>query len=263
MQRMVSIINGVIIHEPEVCDVMLHFIQPGQCVIDAGANDGYFTGFMSHLVGHQGLVLAFEPDTILFEKLTQNTAELQNVTLRRNALWSIDCPMEFWRAEESGYSGFLRYDDISVESYMLMARSLDTLLLAPHPNFMKIDCEGADEHVLRGAEKILRKGVDCITTEINFYLNHKLGSSERSLRNYMNALGYDCFLLEDKQKPMYIRPKDEVAVTGRGMSLVNAMFAKRDRVEELWQYDCQENLQQRLTVSSFIEVQAREGEIHG
>ena len=245
----------VVIHEPEVCDVMLHFLRPGMCAVDAGANDGYFTGFMSELVGENGVVIAFEPDKALFERLSKNTEELSNVTLRREALWSIDCPMEFHRASESGYSSFIKYDNINVESYMVAARSLDTLLLSPHPQFVKIDCEGADEHVLHGAERILRRGVECVTCEINFYINHKLGCSEQTLRDYMGNLGYDCFLLEDKRKPLLIRPEDAITVTGRGMSLVNAMFAKRAKVEELWQYDCRDDLQFRLTVENHLSKQ--------
>lgn len=257
---MPSIINGVVIHEPEVCDVMLRFLQRGQCAVDCGANDGYFTGFMSHLVGPEGLVIAFEPDKRLFEHLKHNTAELTNVTACPTALWSIDRPMEFHQAKYSGYSAFFKYEEITEESYMLVARSLDTLLLAPHPHFIKVDCEGADEQILRGAEQILRRGVDCITTEINWYLNGRLGSSDRTLRDYMNALGYDCFLLEDKQRPLYIRPQDTITATGKGLSLVNAMWAKRKRVEELWQYDSQDHLQQRMTIDSFIQVKSRCGE---
>jgi FkbM family methyltransferase len=41
-------------------------------------------------------------------------------------------------------------------------------VLSPQPNFIKIDCEGADEHVLRGTEKLLRNG-QCVTCEINYY----------------------------------------------------------------------------------------------
>lgn len=254
---MPSIINGVVVHEPEVCDVMLRFIKRGQCCVDCGANDGYFTGFMSHLVGPEGLVVAFEPDTALFERLTANTSELENVVIRRNALWSDNCPMQFWRASESGYSSFIRYDDIWVESYMLAARSLDTLLLSPRPNFIKVDCEGADEHVLRGAEQILREGVECVTAEINFHINHMLHSSERSLREFMHDLGYDCFLLEDHYKPLLIGIDDHIDKTGYGVGLVNALFSHRERVEELWQYDCRQYLGQCLTVADLVTLKQR------
>lgn len=249
---MAEIVNGVTIHEPEVADVMLRFLQPGMCALDCGANDGYFTGFMSHLVGPSGLVVAFEPDTRLYEHLAHNCADLENVTLSRHALWSIDCPKEFHRAQFSGYSSFMKYDDINVESYMVLARSLDSLLLSPHPHFIKVDCEGADENVLRGAEQILRRGVECVTCELNFYINYKLGSSDGSLRQYMNSLGYDCFLLENKCKPLYVSPECSINLTGRGMSLVNAMFAKRERVEELWQYDCQDELRARVTIKDLV-----------
>jgi len=226
------------VHEPEVCDAMVRFLRPGQCAVDVGANDGYFTGFMSYLVGESGLVVAFEPDKVLFDQLKENCTELTNVTLSQHALWSDNLPMEFHRTPDSGYSSMIRYENFNAESYMLLARSLDTLLLSPQPDFLKVDCEGSDEHVLRGAEKILRNGVDCVTAEVNFYINYKLGSTDHTLRGYMNALGYDCFLLEKERKPLYLRPEDKIKVTGAGVSVVNVMFAKRSRVEELWQYDC-------------------------
>ena len=258
---MAEIISGgnslFTIHEPEVCDVMLRFIKPGMCCLDCGANDGYFTGFMSHLVGETGLVLAFEPDTTVFDTLKKNTAELTNINLSRYALWSHDRPMQFFRASVSGYSSFIHYDDIGVEDYMIVARSLDTLLLAPHPNFIKIDCEGADEHVVRGAEKILRKGVECVTTEINYYINHKFGSNDRTLRDFMNGLGYDCFLLQEKHKPLFLKPDDSVTPTGKGLGIINAMFARRRRVEELWQYDCLDYVQQQYTIEAFISERSK------
>lgn len=249
---MAEIINGVTLHEPEVIDVMLKFLRPGQCAVDCGANDGYFTGFMSHLVGPQGMVIAFEPDKRLFEALAQNTAELTNVTIKPNALWCVDCPKEFHRAEQSGYSSFLKYEDLNAESYMLMARCLDTFLLSPKPHFIKVDCEGADEHILRGAEKILRAGVECVTCEVNYYINHKFSSSDRSLREYMNTLGYDCFLLENKRKPLYIAPEAQIEPTKFGLSLFNAMFARRKDVEELWQYDCHDDLIVRVAEARYL-----------
>jgi FkbM family methyltransferase len=235
---MPSILNGAIIHEPEVCDVMVRFLRPGQVAVDVGANDGYFTGFMSYLVGENGLVVAFEPDKALFEQLEKNSSDLSNVTLSKFALWSDNLPMEFHRTPDSGYSSMIKYENFNAESYMVLARSLDTLLLEPQPNFIKVDCEGSDEHILRGAQKILRNGVDCVIAEVNFYINYKLGSTDKTLRAYMQWLGYDCFLLEKDRKPLYLRPEDKIKVTGVGVSVVNAMFAKRSRVEELWQYDC-------------------------
>ena len=53
-------------YEPDLLYAFLHFIRPGDVCIDAGANIGYHTIFMSQLVGPTGLVLAFEPDPTHF-----------------------------------------------------------------------------------------------------------------------------------------------------------------------------------------------------
>ena len=234
-------------HEPEVAEAMEKFIRPGMRCVDCGANEGYFTAFMAHLVGPTGLVIAFEPDYVVYERLAENVGDLPHVTVRRELLWSVNCPAEFWRSLESGYSSMFQYADVSVESYMVSARSLDTLILAPQPDFIKVDCEGADEYVLRGAEQILRKGVECVTAEINFHINSKMHSSEKSFREFMNGLGYDFFLLEHGRRPFLMEPQYRLKAGAVGhVNCVNVMFAKRARVEDLWSYDCADYVRSRF-----------------
>ena len=236
-------------HEPEVCEAMQKFIQPGMRCVDCGANEGYFTAYMAHLTGPTGLVIAFEPDYVVYERLVQNCEGLDNVTVRREVLWSVNAPAEFWRASESGYSAMFQYADISVESYMMAARSLDTLLLAPQPDFIKVDCEGADENVLRGAEQILRKGVECVTAEINFHINYKLHSTEQSFREFMNGLGYDFFVIEHGRQPLLMEPQFRLRAGAVGhVNCINVMFAKRAKVEQLWNYDCMDYVRSRFEI---------------
>jgi hypothetical protein len=49
----------------------------------------------------------------------------------------------------------------------------------------------------------------------------------------------------------YISPEDTVSLTGRGCFVIN-VFAKRERVEELWQYDCRDEMQMRMTVERHV-----------
>lgn len=223
----------------EVSDALMRFVRPVTCVVDAGANVGYFSLLMAKLVGEHGLVVSFEPDERTFEDLSRNI-ELNNlqkiIKPIRQALWSEDRDMTFHPAEDKGYSSFKRYAN-SIGSYAVTARSLDTLLLAPHPSVIKIDCEGADEHILRGAEKILRKGVDCVIAEINFDIMAYFFCTDRSMRDYMNGLGYDCFCLEAGYKPTHIPPQATIKPSGRGRPgarYTNVMFAHKEKVEELW-----------------------------
>ena len=61
-----------ICYEPDLLYAFLHFLRPGDVCIDGGANLGYHTLFMSHLVGPTGLVLSFEPDPTHFATLEAN-----------------------------------------------------------------------------------------------------------------------------------------------------------------------------------------------
>lgn len=219
----------------ELAEVMLRFIQPGQLVIDAGANQGDFTFVMSRLVGVRGLVVAFEPDTVVHERLERNTDFLTNVERRREALWSADCLLKFNRTAASGYSSFQPLFP-SVENYTVEARSLDSFIRSPQPSFLKVDCEGADEHVLRGAEQILRKGVNCVLAEIHYMMLDQFESSEASMRSFMHDLGYDCFLLWSNELPKHYPPDKAIdRFPEVGARAVNVMFAPRERVEDLWQ----------------------------
>jgi hypothetical protein len=55
------------------------FVQPGQLVVEVGANIGAHTLFLSRKVGTEGLVLAFEPQRIVYQTLCGNLA-LNSIT---------------------------------------------------------------------------------------------------------------------------------------------------------------------------------------
>lgn len=50
-------------------NIMKNYIKEGDIVIDVGANIGYFTLLFSKLVGENGKVFAFEPESKNFELL--------------------------------------------------------------------------------------------------------------------------------------------------------------------------------------------------
>lgn len=220
----------------ELVDAMIRFIEPGWLCVDAGANQGDFTYLMARMVGIEGIVLAFEPDREVFKELQRNTEFLMNVQRRSEALYSSNGSATFHRTEVSGYSSFVNFSN-AVEEYKVPVVTLDKFLLSPQPRFIKVDCEGADEHVLRGAEGILRKGVDCIIAEVHFDLLPSFECSDQSMRDYMHSLGYDCYLLEKGKRPQFIPPDGKIDIGPRQPPFAyacNVMFAKPDRVEDLW-----------------------------
>ena len=67
--------------EPDIAAVFNRAIQPGDTVLDIGANVGVFVTSVlaSHLVGPDGCVVAFEPAPENLERLARNLA-LNSIT---------------------------------------------------------------------------------------------------------------------------------------------------------------------------------------
>jgi FkbM family methyltransferase len=226
--------EGQNIYEPEVSAIMERFVEPGDTVVDVGANMGWFTCLMSRIVGDAGLVIAFEPDLDNLKMLADNVRlnQLNNVYVGQQMIWSGDCWKDFWVFEHGGYSSYIKYD--GAKQQRVFARSLDSLIfndtVAP-PRLIKLDCEGSEWAALRGAEKILRRGVDAVIVEFNFNIFEIIGLAERTVREFMMDLGYDFFLL-GMAKPIYVEPRANLV--GRDGCIMNTLFSKKETVNRLW-----------------------------
>ncbi|MEM7399847.1 MAG: FkbM family methyltransferase, partial [Pseudomonadota bacterium] len=51
---------------------LLHLIEPGETVVEAGANIGSHTVPLARKIGPRGRVIAFEPQSLPFQILTDN-----------------------------------------------------------------------------------------------------------------------------------------------------------------------------------------------
>lgn len=231
------------IYEPEVTSTIERFVQPGDCVVDAGASVGFFTCLASKLVGAEGLVLAFEPNLESFEHLRRNVEmrKLANVRTFREALWSRDLPaLQLWSVDEIGYTSICHYGN-ATGMEVVPARTLDNFLPPDmHPRFLKIDCELAEFEILRGARRVLREGVDCVILEFNYHLMIQNHMSDHVIRDFMDDLGYEMFLINigDAESggfkpPIKVSPKTEIEMRGNQLH-INVMFSREERVRSLW-----------------------------
>ena len=142
-------------YEPLQSQSFQQLLQPGEIVFDVGAHVGYYTVLSSVLVGPSGRVISFEPVAANLAYLRRHVLinECDNVSILPICVGDRAGTAQFNDSEGTGV-GHLD-DDGSLE---VQVRPLDELIGSgelPVPQFIKIDVEGAEMQVLRGAEQLL------------------------------------------------------------------------------------------------------------
>lgn len=146
------------------------FIKDNHTIIDAGANMGVFSLFAHHLSPH-GNVYSFEPTTKVFNILQKTIADNNlsaSIHLFNAALGDKNEEAKLMRSEsglESGNmivsSDFLKEKgSIFVSSKEVPMMTLDKFVQENNINkvdFIKIDTEGYEKQIIRGAEKTIRR----------------------------------------------------------------------------------------------------------
>jgi FkbM family methyltransferase len=138
-------------------ELLRQIIQPGQLVLDVGANIGTHTVAFAKLTGPNGAVLAFEPQRLLFQVLCANVAlnGLAHVFTHHAAVGRrsgrVLVPTLDVTAEQN--FGALSLDGWKTgEKVRLM--TIDELEL-PACDLVKIDVEGMEGDVIAGGESTI------------------------------------------------------------------------------------------------------------
>ncbi|MFZ3045414.1 MAG: FkbM family methyltransferase [Desulfatirhabdiaceae bacterium] len=168
--------------EPRTLRLYQKIVKPGQTVLDIGANVGSHTLPLAKLVGKSGRVVAFEPTYYAYGKLILNIAlnpELSPRIVPRQAMLVADSqarlePALFssWPLENSSdlhevHKG--RLMDTSGAFVETLDDAVDRLELS-RIDFLKIDVDGYEHHVLKGGLRTLKIHKPSIIVEFAPYL---------------------------------------------------------------------------------------------
>jgi FkbM family methyltransferase len=162
----------------EFCDMMLllHFLRDGDLFLDIGSNIGSYTILASGV--RRAITWAFEPDPDTVNALKRNI-ELNNlsdrVVIYELALGDRDGTVSFTR----GLDTINRVASNGVPSTRNVSiRRLDALIGASRPLMIKMDVEGYEEPVVRGAHRLLASDslkvveLETLTPEIEATFRH-------------------------------------------------------------------------------------------
>ena len=164
--------------EPGVQEEILNRLRPGGCFYDVGAHIGFYSLLAGRLVGKGGRVVAFEPDpanaALLQENITRNN--LGQIEVVPVALWSHGGVVAFRRSasEHSGVSS-RRGAVVSANGQApsdgiieVQALTLDAFAENhPLPTMVKLDVEGAEAEVLRGAQRVISQTKPVLLFEVH------------------------------------------------------------------------------------------------
>jgi FkbM family methyltransferase len=181
--------NGRLDFDPLLPHI-LPLIRPGDTVIDIGAFIGDHTAAYSLSVGESGKVIAFEPNPVAFHCLVHNVGKCGNVLTFNHALGSeskgCDLTGEF-------ASAYLQEGASGVRVSVRPLSNFDSLF--SRIDLIKIDVEGYELNVLKGAEKLVEKFHPHMVIEINPEALGRQGTTPEAVMNWVAGHGYSVSIL--------------------------------------------------------------------
>ena len=181
-------------------------VSPGDTVLDVGANVGQYTALLAELVGPAGRVIAFEPVPRTFGILQSVVSGLglANVEPLAVALGEADGTASMIDVRDAdglpdpGLSHLgSRADGTAVEVQVARLDSLSDRLRLDSCSFVKIDVEGAELLVLRGATAFLATHRPAILIELDREMSARYGASPAETTSFLERLGYERSSSED------------------------------------------------------------------
>lgn len=140
--------------------MLQRYLQPGDWVVDVGANIGHFCRHLAEAVGPTGRVVAFEPLPETFELLSRNVQQLnlENVTLVNAAASDgyAEVALEVPRFSTGLRNPYMAHLSPDADGPKVMCVPVDAIVGDHRVALVKIDAEGHDMAVLLGMDRILR-----------------------------------------------------------------------------------------------------------
>ncbi len=220
--------------EPFTVSLFQRFITPGSVIFDVGANIGVYTIIGAKKTGTFGNVYAFEPDPRNYKFLRRNikSHHLVNVRAVNKAIantvgdvtlyihgdpTSSRIVKSSWRAE--GIVGIHRVEVTTIDKFA------ETYKIS-NIDVMKMDVEGAELEVIKGAERTLQKLNSAV---VFFELAPRLSTKPKimELLELLNILGFQIWLIDEESKQLLhnaLEYIEEDSILGRNK--INALALK-------------------------------------
>ena len=188
-------------HQPHLAALLGRILAPSMTFVDVGANIGYFSLLAARIVDGGGRVVAIEPGArncrLLHRSLVRN--RLGNVQLHPCAISDDRGTLAYLAEGSNGTIADLDATrDVPAGAHLVPATTLDDLLAGlDRVDVIKLDVEGAEGRVLRGATRTLERHRPVIISEVSPSLLETISgvSAEAYLTRFLD-LGYELWVVD-------------------------------------------------------------------
>lgn len=181
-------------------DAALHL---GGTAVDVGANVGLHTLRMARAVGATGRVYAIEPptDTLPFLRANVANSGFENIEILPVAASDQDGTREFFPQASGTLSGFFRRQGEEASSGVTVPTARLDELISGRLQLLKVDTEGAEIMVLRGAQRLIEENPEIVViSEWNFPMMLRTGQDLGALPKLLQDHGLRLELIDDTRR---------------------------------------------------------------
>jgi FkbM family methyltransferase len=146
------------IWEPYETSLVINHLKAGDIFLDIGANIGYYTILASAIVKESGIVIACEPDEANFKLLCENLSlnQVDNVIAVQAAVSDYEGSGHLYMSPDNmGDHRLYSSGEKRVKTPIEVIDGRRLKSLSDRVDFIKIDTQGAEYHILRGLEDIV------------------------------------------------------------------------------------------------------------
>jgi len=193
-------------YEPHLTAVFERYCTPGTTVVDVGANLGYYSLLAARLVGPSGRVIALEPNSENCRLLlsSMRRSGLANVQVLPVAA-DVETGWAYYSTHVGSNGGLIDDEDLLARPGVVVPTfRLDDLVAGPAGllkvagpvGLLKMDVEGAEGRVVRGATRVIERDRPIVTTELKEEMLTRVSNTTvGEYLSYFEGLGYSAALL--------------------------------------------------------------------
>ena len=188
--------------------LLKEIIIPGTDTIDVGVYRGVYSYEMAK---YSKIVHAFEPNPVIFNDIKLNLSKIiKNINFYNYALSDheknsiLKVPIRNKDFDRSNYEEYFQMGKATIhdenkmediETFEVKSKKLDSFSFSNKISFIKVDVEGHELAVIRGAENTIKKNKPILLVEIEERHSQKKVSETL---DYINSLGYISYFYKNE-----------------------------------------------------------------